>query len=194
MSNLAKEIWKPIEGYEGLYEISNYGKLKSFYAKNGRNMTTEGRLLKGKIDKDGYVEYTISKNKNYSCRRAHRLVAQAFIYNDDPLNKIQVNHKDGEKSNNHVSNLEWCDVPYNAQHKYDTGLGENARYMAKITHGIKSKLLNIENGNVTHFESMYDVDLFLGVRYGYTKDTVRRNKNYNDKFEKLGYKIILEGD
>ncbi|WP_342532647.1 NUMOD4 domain-containing protein [Lysinibacillus sp. FSL K6-0057] len=192
MSYLLQEIWKPVEGYEGLYEISNYGKLKSYYDKNGRQMIAEGRLLKGKKDKDGYIEYTLSKNKVYKCKRAHRLVASAFIEN--PYNLPQVNHIDGIKSNNYVSNLEWCDVKHNAKHKYDTGLGEYSRHMAKMTHGRKSKLLNLENGDVIHFNSMYDVDLYLGKRYGFTKDTVRRNKNYNDKFKKLGYKILLEGE
>lgn len=192
MSELSKEVWKPIDGYEGLYEISNYGKLKSYYDKNGRQMIAEGRLLKGKVDKDGYIEYALSKNKTCKYKRAHRLVAIAFIENINNL--PQVNHIDGIKGNNYVSNLEWCDVKHNAKHKYDAGLGEYSRHMAKMTHGRKSKLLNLENGSLLHFNSMYDVDLYLGKRYGFTKDTVRRNKNYNDKFKKLGYKILLDGE
>lgn len=96
------EIWKDIPGYEGLYSISNIGRL--------RNDKTN-RLLKPWIDKDGYLVYDLTKNKVKKHYRAHRLVAQTFIPN--PNNYPLVNHKDEDKTNNKVSNLEWCTLEYN---------------------------------------------------------------------------------
>lgn len=109
------EEWRPIEGYEGLYEVSNTGRVRSLdmYVKIGYGSY---RLHKGKVlspgkNKDGYLLINLHCNeKNKKCL-VHRLVAQAFIPNPDNL--PQVNHKDEDKLNNRVENLEWCDAKYN---------------------------------------------------------------------------------
>lgn len=98
------EIWKPVVGYEGLYEVSNWGRVKSL--KFGKE-----RILKLIKDKDGYFIVNLYKNKKIKSFRVHRLVAEAFI--DNPDNLPQVNHKDENPSNNVVSNLEWCNAKYN---------------------------------------------------------------------------------
>lgn len=105
------EEWRPIYGYEGLYEVSSYGRVRSLDRYEVNNLGYK-RLLKGKIlspgiRKDGYFVVSL-RNKMF---RVHRLVAQAFIPNPDEL--PQVNHKDEDKSNNNVDNLEWCDSKYN---------------------------------------------------------------------------------
>ena len=88
------EIWKNIEGYEGLYQVSNLGKVK-------RN----NHILKPGIHKKGYTYVNLSKNGKVSTYRVHRLIAETFI--DNPENKSEVNHKDENKLNNNVNNLEW---------------------------------------------------------------------------------------
>ena len=116
------EIWKPIKGYEGLYEISNYGNVKVLYFKN--NLTNQKiykpRLKKVRKDKYGYLVVTLHKNQKSKTYKIHRLVAEAFIKN--PKNKPQINHKDGNKQNNYINNLEWCNNRENIKHAYKIGL------------------------------------------------------------------------
>lgn len=100
-----EEIWKDIEGYEGLYQVSNFGRVKR---------VTTGRILKSGKDKDGYLKVILCKNNIKSTKTIHRLVAQAFIPN--PENKLEVNHIDEDKANNNVNNLEWSTRKENLNH------------------------------------------------------------------------------
>lgn len=104
--DLEKEHWKPIEGYEGLYEVSSIGRIK----------TVAGKWRKEKIRKTytykkGYIRVVLSKGNKLHTYQVHRLVAQAFLPN--PNNLPVVNHKDRNPSNNCVDNLEWCTHQYN---------------------------------------------------------------------------------
>lgn len=118
------EVWKDIEGYEGLYQISNVGNVKSLArAKKdtlGRIQSIKEKILKAAADKDGYFRVVLQKNGEKKNKIAHRLVAQAFIPNPD--NKPQINHIDGNKQNNRLSNLEWCTLAENRIHAFNTGL------------------------------------------------------------------------
>ena len=109
------EIWKDIKDYEGLYQVSNWGRVKSFdtykKGKNGSIRFYKGKILKLKTNKDGYSQIGLWKNGKRKYFLVHRLVAEAFISNTDNL--PCVNHKDENKQNNVVSNLEWCSAQYN---------------------------------------------------------------------------------
>jgi len=118
------EVWKPIKGYEGFYEVSSFGRVKSL-ASAWRNQNSSGFYLTNKIlkiarDKGGYQVVGITKNKKYKMAKVHRLAAEAFISNHE--NKPCVNHKDGIKANNFVENLEWCTYKENTKHAIDSGL------------------------------------------------------------------------
>ena len=108
---MTEEIWRPIEGYEGLYEISSYGRVKSVDRYDRRNQFRKGKLLKNKDNGNGYLICSLSKNGIVKNKYIHRLVAEAFIERADGL--YEVNHKDENKKNNSVDNLEWCDRKYN---------------------------------------------------------------------------------
>ena len=101
------EQFRNIEGYEGLYQVSNEGRVKSLnYRRSG-----EERVLKPAKNNWNYLQVYLSKNKKYKWYKVHRLVAQAFIPN--PENLPEVNHLDEDKTNNNVENLEWCTREYN---------------------------------------------------------------------------------
>lgn len=107
------EVWKDISGYEGLYQVSNLGRVKRSF-KNGKE-----NMLIGKRDKDGYTEVILSKNQRKKYYRLHRLVADAFVPNLE--RKLQINHKDRNKQNNSADNLEWVTGSENVSHTFATG-------------------------------------------------------------------------
>ena len=104
------EIWRDIEGYEGLYQVSNLGRVRSL------NYKRTGKVQNMKLGTypNGYKMVDLKKNKNRKAHLVHRLVAKAFIPNPNPDQLCEVNHKDEDKTNNCVENLEWCDVKYNS--------------------------------------------------------------------------------
>ena len=130
------EIWKDIIGYEGLYQISNYGRVKTvardIVRSNGEPLHIKEKIRKTVIKPNGYAEVHLRKDGKGLSIKVHRLVAEAFIPNPDNL--PQVNHIDEDKTNNNVSNLEWCTRDYNMH--YGT---RNGRAASKRINGKKSK-------------------------------------------------------
>ena len=115
------EEWKPIPGYEGKYEVSSYGRVKSY------QLDSNGRILSPGNSGNGYKIVILCKDKKRKNYMIHRLVAEAFIPN--PSKFPQVNHKDENKQNNYVENLEWCNSIYN--NRYGTRLQKVAEKLGK---------------------------------------------------------------
>lgn len=109
-----QEVWKDVAGYEGLYQVSNLGRVASLERITSKGVHVPYKLLSQSNDKDGYKKVGLYKDGKVEVGRVHRLVATAFIPN--PYNYPVINHKDENKQNNVVDNLEWCTVKYNANY------------------------------------------------------------------------------
>ncbi len=114
------EIWKSIYGYGGKYEISTLGNVRSTYDVNQNGITKRIKQLKPHVNSCGYLFMVLYSHGNGKMFFIHRLVASAFIPN--PENMPTVNHKDGDKRNNKIDNLEWCTYQENMRHALLTGL------------------------------------------------------------------------
>ena len=140
MLNYDDEIWKPVKEFEDRYLISSYGRVMSLQTNAGKAIQ---RLKTLSPSRNGlYLDVQLFiKDVNYH-KAVHRLVAEAFLVN--PAGKPFVNHKDGNKLNNHVENLEWCTCQENIQHAWDTGLNKsNADALKGIKWGSTSKYNNV---------------------------------------------------
>lgn len=123
MNNVVKEEWKDIEGYEGYYQVSNHGRVKSL----SRKRTTgpkpgilKERILKGSINSDGYKNVKLYKNGIKKTFKIHQLVVESFIQKN---NKDEcINHIDGDKTNNYINNLERCTIQENVIHAFENNL------------------------------------------------------------------------
>lgn len=150
------EIWRDVVGWEGLYQVNKKGQVKSLdrtvYRSDGTIQNFKGRMMKLFKNSSGYVLVRLSDSTNgkRSCERCHRLVASAFI--DNHLNKPEVNHIDGVKSNNMVENLEWVTPKENRKHAWDMGLRNRSHLpirkgsdhcMAKLNYNAVSDMIEL---------------------------------------------------
>lgn len=148
-----EEVWRAVVGYEGLYEVSSTGII--------RNAKTKKYIVQSTIN--GYFRVNLWKENKYKTRRVHRLVAEAFIPN--PKNKRTVNHKDGNKQNNCVENLEWMTHSENNKHAYNNGMKTNNTPI-------------IIDGEIT-FVSQSDAAKYLGVSQSFVSSSVHNGRRIN---------------
>ena len=139
------EIWKDVVGYEGLYKVSNKGDIYSVGRISLQGRKIGGQSLKPICNKYGYLRVNLCKDGKVKSKYNHRIVAQAFVPN--PNNYPAINHKDENKTNNYVENLEWCTYKYNANH------GTRIKRITQ-TQSKKVKAINIKTGEVLTFNSV----------------------------------------
>lgn len=170
------EVWKDIDGFEGVYQISNLGRVKSLrrYRKSklGKNVLIEETILNGAVDAYGYKIIGLSKNGKSHRKKIHRLIAEAFIPNSE--NKPQINHIDGDKLNNSIENLEWCTSSENNLHKArNLGVG-------KTRDRVKSRepvLMLARNGYIYgRFDSISEASAKTGICSNDILRVCKRNK------------------
>lgn len=168
------EIWKDVVGYEGIYEVSNIGNVRTnkdkvtYSIRHGERHWNQ-RVLKQKTDKNGYKRVSLWTNKKNKDWLVHRLVAIAFINNDN--NYPMVNHMDAKPYNNHVENLEWCDSNHNVNHAFDNGLMKSK----------KVKLLS-NDGEEFIFRSLTKASEFLGYNHSYLSHKIKKGNQYVDGY------------
>jgi hypothetical protein len=135
------EIWKPVKGYEGFYEVSNLGRVKSLdriSARRSREVKLKGKVLAKRISNHGYITVILYKDNKSQATTTHRLVAMAFI--DNPHNYNEVNHINLIKDDNRVENLEWCNRSQNMLHAGLNGRLSGTKGMFLGSKSVRSKV------------------------------------------------------
>ena len=166
-----QEIWKDIKDYEGLYQVSNLGRVKRITFINNKTVKTTNRILSnGKSDKNQYIQLKLSKDGSKKDIYLHRLVAQAFIPN--PNNYSEINHIDGNKRNNCIANLEWCSHKTNIQHAHNTGLIK-LKYGKDNSASKKVIQYDLFMNEIGIYESTLDVERKLGYSHSGIADCCR---------------------
>ena len=177
---MSKEVWKDVVGYEGLYQVSSIGRVKSL-PKSGPGGHLESIILKQNTDKDGYKWVPLRKNKAAHSTRVHRIVAQAFL--PDYSDNLEINHKNEIKDDNRVENLELCDRQYNI----DYGTRTEKYYKAVIQESLDGEF-------IAEYKSINEAAKAIGgnacnitryLRGGYKSKS--RGKKYNPTHS-YGYK------
>ena len=142
-------MWKSVVGYEGLYQISSNGQVKSLdrteVCSSGLKRKRAGRALKQDVARNGYKRVCLSKDGQTKQHLTHRLVSSAYLANDKQL--TQVNHKDGDKSNNHINNLEWMTYSENHKHAYRK-LGREPKFNKESLRSWSKKASDIRWGKL----------------------------------------------
>ena len=138
------EVWKDIAGYEGVYKVSDKGNVRSVDRVDFRGRKRDGITLKPRYDKDGYLRVTLYKNGKGKNKSVHRLVLETFVPNLN--NYPDANHRDEDKTNNELSNLEWCTRKQNVNHGT-----RNKKISQKLSKKVKG--VNVETGESIEFNS-----------------------------------------
>lgn len=169
-----KEEWKDIPGYLGYYQISNLGRVKSLertivyppskYYPNGRTRVLKEKIMTPSIDKKGYQFVQLFINGKFRSKKVHRLVAESFLLN--PNNFPQVNHKDENKLNNSVKNLEWCTLIYNIN--YGTG-----KYRKTLRKRIPVVQYTKDGKLIREYESATAATKILNIKQGYARSILQ---------------------
>ena len=185
-----REEWKDVKGYEGIYQVSNLGRVKSLsrVVRNGKgNMVLKERFLIQKKDFKGYIRtYLNDANGKTHYVPIHRLVAIAFIPN--PEGKPQVNHIDGVKHNNNVNNLEWCTNSENQLHAYRLGLNKPSERAGRPK--VKVIQLDAKTGKIIQsFDSLNGASRKTGIQAQNIRKVIM-----NERHTAGGYAWVKGGD
>lgn len=182
-----KELWKPLKEYKGV-KVSSIGRVWK-----AANKSRKERILSEfPKDRDGYCRCCVQKlDGTYTSQPVHRLVAKAFIEN--PFNKEAVNHKDGNRTNNNVSNLEWVTARENVLHSFNYGCRKKCKYIPR-----KTILTDYQISQIDILRKMYTVSkiaLLFNIEYQTLKNIIHKKKQCErlDNQQPSIYKNIYEG-
>ena len=168
MKDLGNEVWKPVVGYEGFYEVSDCGRVRSvehvIIRKNGATRPIRSKFIHVTTMPNRYLQVMLYKDKKHKHAYIHRLVAEAFIPN--PMNLTEINHKDENQQNNHADNLEWCDRKYNVNY----GTAKDRMIATQIENGYGSKTVlqyDLSGKFIKEYPSIAEAARSVGTRQNY---------------------------
>lgn len=174
------EIWKTIDGYDGKYQISSHGRVKSLFRVNQYGTYYKEHFLKPSLHEQGYLYVILSKNNNSQKHYIHRLVANAFISNIEKL--PEVNHINEIKNDNRVENLEWCTSKYNSN--YGTKIDRHKKLISKPV--IQETL---DGDFVRRFNSATEAEKEIGYNATYISAVCHGKRKHA-----YGYKFYFENN
>lgn len=188
-----EEIWKDIKGFEGIYQVSSFGNVRSYHKRGGQHryyISKSPILLSGVLWSNGYYFVTLRNNGIIRPQSIHRLVADAFLPN--PNNYSDVNHKNGIKTDNRVENLEWCTRSYNIKHSFDNGLHiisqkqrENSMRPVEVVYpnGIVKRVKSVKEAakliGYSHYNSLYKAIKNGKIKNGFSVQFITK-KQYDN--------------
>lgn len=186
------ETWASVKGYEGLYKVSTLGRVKSLPRARYKGGMLRERILSprpmGRKGKTPHLYVELYRDGKHEKFAIHRLVAEAFIKND--CNKPFINHIDGNPTNNHVTNLEWCTPKENVNHAWRTGLCEKSRMVGKNNkNSIAVDVYKLNGEFIGFYESISLACKDLGINNGNAQSVLRGERNHSK-----GYVIVKHGD
>ena len=150
---MEQEIWKDIKGYEGFYQVSNFGRIRSVdrivITQDGRNVFYKSKIISETIDRDKYITVKLSKYGTYKSIKLHRLIAQTFMPIDN-YKDLEVNHIDFNRTNNKIENLEWVTHSENVHHSSKAGHYKNN------SSGCKNGRSTYTEEQVKYIRKLYD--------------------------------------
>lgn len=162
---MSKEVWKDIVGYVGHYQVSSFGNVRSV-DRTASGVTRKGRKIKLTPQKNGYLQCTFSKHNKQEQVKIHRLVAKAFLEQPNET----VNHKNFDREDNRVENLEWCTQSQNIQHAHNNGRMYN-------NNGEKSGMSKFTNVEAREIRNSNQKSRKLAEKYKVTKETINNIKS-----------------
>lgn len=176
-----EEIWKDIKEYEGLYQCSNYGNIRSLdryiYERSGKKQFRKGQIIIPRINKNGYLQFALNKESKRKMVYVHVIVATTFIENPNKFKTV--NHKDGNKLNNNIENLEWCSYSENNLHAYKSLNKKPA------TDGANPKavyMIDTVNKTLEYFESITDTSHSIDLSHTQINRYIHSNKKWKGRY------------
>lgn len=167
LNDIDGEVWKDVVGYEGLYRVSNLGRVKSLERKDSIGRKVKERIMSQTKSPQDYPMINICKNSKEDIFPVHRLVSIAFLENID--NKPQVNHKDGNRSNNNIDNLEWVSCSENIKHAFRE-LGRTPSHtgmFGKLHHNARAVVqLSMDGVFIARYDAQHEAYRITGISQG----------------------------
>ena len=171
MIKIESEIWRAHPEYVGV-EVSTFGRVRTLDKVVSSEKYTrfqKGRVLKPIDNGHGYMKVSILVDGKWTTKTVHRLVAQTFIKNTDNL--PQINHKDCDRTNNKVKNLEWCTASYNQQYREKFGISNEK------SKGVPVFAINLDTLEVSRFSSQHEAGRIIGVSQGHINEVIKGSRN-----------------